>query len=233
MPNFLEKLCEAASVSNLPLKIQPVDDGSGAKEAESMKALVKNLQPKFELLKDTLFLEENQGKGGAIYSGWDEAEQHKYGWLGFVDADGAISPEETIRLLVQTEKLETQSKTCLWAVRVRNAGTKISRTWIRKILGNMFRILVRCIFSLPVKDTQCGLKCLPIEAYQQVRPFLIERRFVFDLELAAYLKRAGFFLKEVPISWNESPGTTLNLKSAFRMLLSLFAVRLRLFAKNS
>ena len=68
-----------------------------------MISLIKRLQAKFSLLLDALILEKNQGKGGAIYSGWDQADPEKYKWIAFVDADGAISPQETLNFLSQTQ----------------------------------------------------------------------------------------------------------------------------------
>lgn len=233
MPDFLQELCETAEASQLPIKILTVDDGSGPKEAEFMVSLVQKLQEKFNLLLDALILEQNQGKGGAIYSGWNEADPQIYKWIAFVDADGAISPEETLNFLSQTQSDNEDQKTCLWSVRITGQGKEVSRTKVRKALGNIFRSIVKITFNLPVRDTQCGLKCLPTKAYQMIQNKLMEKRFVFDVELAAHLTRQGYKLKEIPINWHESPGSTINIKSAFKMLISLYVVRWRLLISKS
>jgi dolichyl-phosphate beta-glucosyltransferase len=228
LPDFLQELCETAEASQLPIKILTVDDGSGPKEAEFMVSLVQRLQEKFNLLLGALILEQNQGKGGAIYSGWNEADPKIYKWIAFVDADGAISPEETLNFLSQTKSDNEEQKTCLWSIRVTGEGKEVHRTKVRQALGNIFRSIVKFTFNLPVRDTQCGLKCLPTKAYQKVQNKLMEKRFVFDVELAAHLMRLGYKLKEIPINWHESPGSTINIKSAFKMLISLFVIRWRL-----
>ncbi len=233
MPDFLQELCETAEASKLPIKILTVDDGSGPKEAEFMVSLVQRLQEKFNLLLGALILEQNQGKGGAIYSGWNEADPKIYKWIAFVDADGAISPEETLNFLSQTKSDNEEQKTCLWSIRVTGEGKEVNRTKVRQALGNIFRRIVKFTFNLPVRDTQCGLKCLPTKAYQKVQNKLMEKRFVFDVELAAHLTRIGYKLKEIPINWHESPGSTINIKSAFKMLISLFVIRWRLLINKS
>lgn len=233
MPDFLQELCKTAEASQLPIKILTVDDGSGPEEAELMFSLVQRLQEKFNLLLDALILEQNQGKGGAIYSGWNEADPQMYKWIAFVDADGAISPEETLNFLSQTKSGNKEQRTCLWSVRVTGEGKEVNRTKVRQALGNIFRSIVKFTFNLPVRDTQCGLKCLPTKAYQKIQNKLMEKRFVFDIELAAHLTRQGYKLKEIPVNWHESPGSTINIKSAFKMLFSLFVIRWRLLTRKS
>ena len=209
-----------------------VDDGSGPEEAEKMRALVSDLQNSYGFLLDPLLLQKNQGKGGAIYSGWDTAELDDFKWVAFVDADGAISSQETLRFLSLATQDNADKKNCLWAIRVKGEGKAIQRTPIRNFLGTVFRIIVKCLFNIPVKDTQCGLKCIPLKAYHEIRNRLTERRFVFDVELASLLIRNEYQLEQIAIDWQESPGSTVKMSSAFRMAASLLVIRLRLFFRQ-
>ena len=193
-----------------------------------MHELMARLQTQYPFLENAVYLNQNAGKGGAIYAGWDSAREKDFQWLAFVDADGAVSPQETMRVIAEAVSIPIEEKTCTWAVRVRSDETKIRRTFLRKILGNVFRLLVKLTFHLPVRDTQCGLKCIPAEAYWKVRHHLVEKRFVFDVELCMQLVREGYLIRENPISWNESSGSTLNMRSALRMLISLIGVRWRM-----
>ena len=177
--------------------------------------------------------QKNQGKGGAIYSGWDTAELDDFKWVAFVDADGAISSQETLRFLSLATQDNANKRKCLWSIRVKGQGKDIQRTPIRNFLGNVFRIIVKCLFNIPVKDTQCGLKCIPLKAYHEIRNRLTERRFVFDVELASLLIRKKYQLEQVAIDWQESPGSTVKISSAFRMAASLLVIRLRLFLGNN
>jgi len=228
LPEFLNGLCKIFKNSEIPVSIITVDDGSGQKEESLMTSLIKELQGDYNFLLDPILLKTNQGKGGAIYSGWDYANKNSFNWVAFVDADGAISPSETLRFLKDATSENAEKKICLWSVRVNEEGKSIKRTAIRNLLGNVFRIIVKCVFFIPVKDTQCGMKCIPLKAYREICHRLTERRFVFDVELAALLTRKGYTLKQIPIDWQESPGSTVKLSSAIRMLTSLFIIRIRL-----
>lgn len=229
LPAFLAELCSAIESSGLPVRVRPVDDGSGEAEAAAMTALVKELQPEHSCLGRAVLLEKNRGKGGAVYAGWDSAEEERFDWLAFVDADGAVSAEETLRVLTDVSQRDAESGECVFAVRVGGDHTPVQRTPIRKLLGNMFRIMVRVLYRLPCRDTQCGMKVIPRARFREVREQLKEERFVFDVELAARLVRSGCSIIEIPIAWQESPGTRLRMSSAARMLSALFAVRWRLF----
>ncbi|MEC8657820.1 MAG: hypothetical protein VXY33_01330, partial [Verrucomicrobiota bacterium] len=65
--------------------------------------------------------------------------------------------------------------------------------------------------------------------YQEVRNNLTEKRFVFDVELASHLVRKKYKLQQIPIDWQESPGSTVKITSAFRMAFSLIIIRFKLF----
>ena len=161
------------------------------------------------------------------------ADVNDFRWVAFVDADGAISSQETLRFLSLATQDNAEKKKCLWSIRVKGQGKDIQRTPIRNILGNVFRVIVNCLFNIPVKDTQCGLKCIPLKAYHEIRNRLTERRFVFDVELASLLIRKKYQLEQVAIDWQESPGSTVKISSAFRMAASLLIIRLRLFLDNN
>jgi glycosyltransferase involved in cell wall biosynthesis len=226
----LAELCAAIDEAKLPVTVRPVDDGSGEAESKLLSETVERLKADHPCLDDPILLPENRGKGGAIYAGWDSAEEEDFGWLAFVDADGAVSSKETVRFLATTSSSPAADRACLFAVRTRDAGTEVRRTPLRKILGNVFRLLVRATVRLPLRDTQCGLKAVPADCYRNVRQQLQERRFIFDVELAAYLLRSGCTLREFPISWEESPGSTLGVLSAAHMLVALIGLRCRLAA---
>ena len=71
-----------------------------------MQSLVTNFKCSMIFVRP-LLVQNNQGKGGAIYSGWDTASLDEFRWVAFVDADGAITPEETLRFLnLATEENE-------------------------------------------------------------------------------------------------------------------------------
>ena len=226
LPGFLPGLCAAVAAASLPVDIQVCDDGSGEEEQARLRHFVESLRPQYPNLRPVLALPQNLGKGGAVYAGWETADTEAF--VGFVDADGAVSPAETTRV-ASIALSPAQSAAATIAVRVQGAGRTVDRTPVRKVTGLGFRGLVRLLFGLPVPDTQCGCKIVPTAAWQAIRPALREKRFCFDVELLCLLIRHGTRLHAVPIDWSESPGSRIRPSTVSEMLVSLLRLRRRLW----
>jgi dolichyl-phosphate beta-glucosyltransferase len=226
LPRFLPRLVETLTRSALPVKVLVVDDGSGEEHQAWLKLYVGDLSRRFPLLLPPVCNAVNQGKGGAVYAGWRSVGA-EFGWLAFVDADGAISPEEVVRVL---RALPKESGKAVYAVRTGQNNTTVRRIFKRKLSGSVFRMLVRKLFGFPVPDTQCGFKIVPQSIFTQIEASLLETAFCFDVELTFRLLEAGATIDSMPIHWEESPGTRLGAHSVWSMLRSVLSLRRRLGA---
>lgn len=222
LPRFLPGLCEVLR-DRAGLRIRVVDDGSTSDQQKWLVEYVDRLRAGFPMLDPAQLNPGNSGKGGAIYSGWDNPEGAAA--LAFADADGAVPAEEIARLLSQSGSGPDKA---LYAVRTGMSGTRVVRRLHRRVAGAVFRWLVRRLFAFPVPDTQCGFKVIPAAAFAEFRPALREMRFTFDVELTWHLLRRGVPIEPVPINWTESPGSRLGAGSAWAMFQSLRALRRRL-----
>ncbi len=228
LPPFLAELCTAVEAAGVAATLRVVDDGSGAQESAIVVETCRTLAECHPFLAAPILLRRNLGKGGAVYAGWDRAGESgpPPAWLAFIDADGAISASEATRFLGKLATLDP-ARDCLYAVRVAEPGTEVRRSPLRRVLGNLFRFLVRSAFHLPCRDTQCGLKAVPSHCYDRIREGLSERRFAFDVDLTAALVAAKARVVELPISWEESPGSSVNFRASLQMLFALVKLRLR------
>lgn len=226
LPGFLPGLCAALTEAALPVAIQVCDDGSGEPEQTKLRALVDGLRQAYPLLRPLAAFPMNRGKGGAVYAGWALATTEEF--LGFVDADGAVSAAETTRV-ARLALGPGMADTATVAVRLFGVGRRVRRTLVRWVTGAVFRLLVRLLFALPVPDTQCGCKIVPTAAWRALRPHLQESRFCFDVELLCHLLRQGTRLHAVPIDWTESPGSRIRPATVTEMLFSLLRLRRRLW----
>lgn len=229
LPAFLESLCSAIDTSGLPIDVLTVDDGSGEAEAAFLDGLINQERERWDFVRPALLLQRNRGKGGAVYAGWEQARVSDR-WLAFVDADGAISPQEIIRLLSQVVTHgEAHEEQCAWfAVRTGGSGTVVDRTPVRRLTGRVFALMVRILFQMPVPDTQCGFKIVPRQWFNESRNHLVEERFCFDIEMAYWLLRNHISIRSVPISWRETAGSHLGLNHVFQMFASVLVLRRRL-----
>jgi len=224
LPRFLPRLCETLSRSGLSVRVQIVDDGSGVEQQNWLRLYAGDLRRRFPFLSDPVTHPTNVGKGHAVYTGWATAEEES--WLAFADADGAVSPEEIVRLFKQVQA--GGGADAFFAVRTGEQGTMVRREWRRRLSGLVFRRLVRRLFQFPVPDTQCGFKIVAAGVFRKIRTRLEEHRFCFDIELTFRLLEIGARIACVPISWEESPGSRLGANSVAAMASSTMKLKRRL-----
>ncbi len=214
---FLRDLREELS-ADPTVRVQVVDDGSGAEEAEKLRAIVDQARAAWPALQPLLALPANRGKGGAVYAGW--AAHGGQDWLAFVDADGSCSAREVKRLL------QLRGEGALFASRVKMLGKSIVRHWHRHLLGRVFATIASELLHIPVYDSQCGLKLVPRDAFERLQPDLQLQGFSFDVELLCALLDSGCPVREVPIDWHEVPGGKVRLlRDSWRMFRDVLAIR--------
>jgi len=168
----------------------------------------------------------NQGKGAAVRRGWTLADPGAR-WLGFVDADGAVSADEVWRLtraLAGDPPVEV-----LAATRIRMAGRLIERSLVRHLQGRVFATIVEQLYHLGFYDTQCGAKFFRGSALRPILPLLEEDRWLLDVEILAILAHGGARMIEAPIDWSDPGGSkVIPLLDPLRMGLRLWTMRRRL-----
>lgn len=168
----------------------------------------------------SIVIPERIGKGGAVLRGLREARGRL---VGFVDADGATPAEEFSRL----------------AGRIGDAGAVIGSRWIpgavvsraqplaRRVFSRSFNLLVRLLFGLRIRDTQCGAKLFRRDALDVILPTLGVSHWVFDVDLLYQIQRAGFAIREEPTVWHDVAGSKLRVASTLLDVpYALFRLRL-------
>ena len=111
--------------------------------------------------------------------------------------------------------------------RLKDSRILVKQPWKRRIGSKAFNMLVRMMFSLDFRDTQCGAKVFKKEAIMNIMDSLTTKGFEFDVELLWKLKREGYKVIEFPVTWKHSEGSTFRVSNAPKMILSLLKVRLR------
>jgi dolichyl-phosphate beta-glucosyltransferase len=222
---FGPKLARALAESGLSVRWVVADDGSSLLEQGNVAALVECLRVVYPQV-EAMFFPVRSRKGGAIYQAWDAWAQADF--LAFVDADGAIDAASTIRLLRRCCELEGVA---VVGIRHDSAESLVSRPWLRRVSFRLFALLVQRLVGVDCSDTQCGVKVLPGTAYRAVSSQLIERGFVFDVELLLVLVRHGVGLEQRCIPWNEMAGGKVHpVRDAWGMIAGVWRIRQRLKA---
>jgi glycosyltransferase involved in cell wall biosynthesis len=224
LPSYLRELSGVLSHGGFSTAILIVDDGSPIEEQQALRGLIEiGTIGSCEILQP-LVLPENRGKGGAVLAGWRSGV--KADWLAFVDADGALSAAEVLRVLRLAVSGQQQTVYC--ASRVGEQQRLVRRRWNRWLLGRAFAQVVRFMLNLGISDSQCGFKLLPAACFHLVDPQLQEQGYCFDLELLLALQRRDVRIVEVPVNWLDQPGGKVRpLRDGIRMLRQLCRLRKR------
>ena len=225
LPPLLTALAaQGAHHAARPVEFLVVDDGSAPDHlAQHRRSVAEAAQALAGTPHQVRLLDggKNQGKGGAIRSGWREAAPGA-AWLAFLDADGAISANEFWRLT----GLLGDSVDLLAGARVLMAGRKISRSLFRHLQGRVFATLTERAFLLGFYDTQCGVKFVRAALLRPHLALLEERRWMLDIELLALVKLLGGRQREEPIDWWDPGGSKVRpVVDALQMLLGLRRIK--------
>lgn len=161
-----------------------VDDGSRDGTAEAVRDLPVTL-----LVNDT-----NQGKGGALWRGMQQALMPGVSGVITLDADGQHAPEDIPRLIAAFE----QQPNCIivgarrsdraHTPRARYIANKIANFWISWACGQR------------LVDSQSGFRLYPVELLRKVTlPHGKKRGFVFESELLIEAAHRGYRIAAVAI----------------------------------
>ncbi|MBK6794433.1 MAG: glycosyltransferase family 2 protein [Anaerolineales bacterium] len=164
---------------------------------------------------------KNGGKGSAVQRGMLAARGR---YVLFADADNSTPIEEVSKLLNQLEKGGFDVAV---GSRAADGAEEGKKSLLRKVLSGGLRWMVKYIFFIPVKDTQCGFKMYTHDAAQKLHTKQTIMGFSFDLEILYLASKYGYKIAEVPVSWIDAPGSKVDTrKEVQRFLRDLMKVKM-------
>jgi dolichyl-phosphate beta-glucosyltransferase len=167
-----------------------------------------------------LVTDRNGGKGRAVQRGM-LAASGKY--ILFADADNSTPIEELGKLL---HKLELKDFDVAVGSRAADGAEEANRSPMRRLMSGTLRGIVKHLFKIGVKDTQCGFKMFTHEAAQKLYRTQTIMGFSFDLEILYLAQKFGFRIAEIPVAWIDAPGSKVDsFKEARRFLRDLVRIR--------
>jgi len=144
-----------------------------------------------------------RGKGAAVTAGFEALSTDR---LAFADADGSTPAAEFARVVAALDDADLAVGS-----RRHPAATVVGhQTLARRFLGDGFAWLARRLLSAELYDYQCGAKAVTADAWRRVRDHLYEPDFAWDVELIAMAGALGCRVAEVPIEWEDRPGSTVD-----------------------
>lgn len=199
-----------------PFELIVVSDGSiDGTEEEALAARDERTR--------VIHYDRNLGKGYAVKVGVLEARAK---WVAYVDSDLDLDPALLVRFLRRAEAVSLD----ITVGSKRHPLSEVHYPRSRRIASWMFQQVIRLLFRFSVRDTQVGMKLFRREVAEQVFPFLLVKRFAFDIELLAVARSFGFDrIEEQPIKLDyRFTGSGVRSLAVLRALIDTAAVFYRL-----
>lgn len=189
---------------------------------DKTEEIVKKYQKKYEIIKYLNF--KKGGKGFAITEGFKEALKDKTtNLIGFVDADLATRPEAFYDLALNINCLDG----IIASRYIKGAIVNPRQTWKRVFVSRIFNFLIRTMFLMNHRDTQCGAKIFKRRAIEKVLPTLGMTKWSYDVDLLYQMKRNNFRILEFPTVWSDKEYSKINLwSSGTNMVLGIIRLRI-------
>ncbi|WP_435126674.1 glycosyltransferase [Halobaculum sp. D14] len=154
---------------------------------------------------DCRVVTRRRGKGAAVTAGFEALSTDV---LAFADADGA-TPADSIADVV-APVVAGDADLGVGSRRHPDADVRSHQTFARRFLGDGFAWMGRRLLDAALYDYQCGAKAVSADAWDAVRGHLYEPGFAWDIELVAVAAALEYRIAEVPVTWEDQPGSTVS-----------------------
>ena len=206
----------ASEMSDLGLEWEMIiaDDGS----TDDTAAIAESLElVNLRVLRAPI----NGGKGSAVRRGMADARGQ---YILFTDADNSTPIEEIANLLT---KVKDEGYDLAIGSRALAGGNEANKSPLRQLMSNGLRLMVRNIFGIQVRDSQCGFKLYTREAADKIVLSQTIMGFSFDLEHLYLAQKYDLDIAEVPVQWIDAPGSKVDArKEVQRFIRDLMKIKL-------
>lgn len=162
---------------------------------------------------------QNGGKGSAVQRGMLAAHGEV---VLFADADNSTPIEELGAMLAKIDA----GYDVVVGSRAAGGAQEAHRSPLRRMMSATLRAIIRPLFHLQVRDTQCGFKLFRREAAQRLFGAQTIMGFSFDLEILYLAGKWGCKVAEQPVAWVDAPGSKVDsLKESKRFLQDMARIK--------
>ncbi len=165
--------------------------------------------------------ETNKGKGNAVKRGMLAA---KGAFSLLTDADLSTPIDELDKFVPIMAKPDS---VIIGNRKTKGANVRKHQDLIRENMGKVFTMLTNVILCMWQSDFTCGFKVFGHSARERIFKAAIIDRWGYDAELLFLARRYGYTIKEVPVVWDNSEATKVNLLlDTLRTFKELFEIRM-------
>ena len=187
-----ERYYEFCKLSGEQAQLLVVMDGKGSRDYTDALTFLENTIGNLMVIA----YDENRGKGYAIRQGVAAASGDL---IIYTDVDFPYTADSLIAVYngLRNEEYDV-------CIGVKNDSYYSHVPFLRKAISHFLRFMIRLFLSMPVTDTQCGLKGFR----KNVAPIFLQttiNRYLFDLEFVRNCyKGRNLRVKPIPVALNEN-----------------------------
>ena len=210
-------------------EIVVVDDGSKDNTADIVEEYIKS-NPEIKLIRNP-----HKGKSQTVIAGMRNAAADL---IYMCDADLSTPIEELKKLSLWIKEHDYD---IVIGSREGAGARRIGEPYYRHLMGRIFNWYIQVMAVPGVTDSQCGFKLFKAEVIKEIisklvvykeTPEEIEQAFwgAFDVEILFIARKAGYRIKELPVTWHyiEHVGRSL-FSNSIKMAWDVLKIRLNSF----
>lgn len=197
------------------------DDGSRDRTKLRVQGFISQEQLQHQAC--VVALPQNQGKGAAVRAGVMRATG-KY--VLFTDADNSTPIEEIDGFLQQMDEYDI----LIGSRYLKSSNVQKKQPWHRILLSRLSNFIIQAFLIDGIKDTQCGFKMMRYEAAKDIFSRMKINGFGFDMEMLALAEVLDYRIRELPVSWFDSPNSRVRpVRAALRTLGELATIKMNIW----
>jgi dolichyl-phosphate beta-glucosyltransferase len=154
----------------------------------------------------------NHGKGAAVRLGMLAAAGR---YRIFMDADNSTTLDQIAGFWPWFER---GYDVVIGSRKIRGARIEARQARHKELAGRFGNYMIRWLAVPGIEDTQAGFKMFTARCASEVFSRQTIERWGYDIELLAIARQLGYRVREIPIVWNNAPGSKVRLRSYVEVL---------------
>jgi dolichyl-phosphate beta-glucosyltransferase len=191
-----------------------VNDGSSDQTLSILKKKFKNNKK----VKVISYI-KNMGKGYALKRGIQIA---KNDWVLTNDADCSVSNFQLIKWI--KKKYLNHNNLIYFGSRNHHLSI-VKKKALRKIVGMIFKFVIRLFFKIKISDTQCGFKLYKLNIAKKIFRIISTNDYMHDIEICIIAKKLNLKIRDLPVKWTHVDESKINfVRDFFKVAYSLIKI---------
>jgi len=152
----------------------------------------------------TPFHLDQKGRGRALRQAWTASDADV---VSYMDVDLSTGLEAFMPMIdaIAKEDYEIAVGSRLMP------ESNVTRGPKREFISRCYNLLIKLMFWHHFSDAQCGFKAVSRRVVQELIPLVQDQAWFFDSELLLLAERKGYPIKDIPVTWVDDPGSTVNV----------------------